>query len=602
MEIMYALKDCTFKHNKYSVIPSDVLESKGVDIKVAKGEKFAFQLMLAADKEFNCCIDDSSAISWKGLGDRVRISLNTPRGLEDNFDISILGYVQDDTKAYINDAILRDKDVLVEQYIPQMFWIEGSIPRNYNESELMLTIDIFKTVGYEDEEKEHSIDVKVNISDVVLKPLNQSKFFLDLWQHPASLARMYKVGLWSKEHLDIIDNYLKELADLGEKVTTIIVSDYPWAGQSCYRVTKNPSNLFEYNMVNVRKNIDGKITCDFNAIDRIIEIADKYNMNKEIDVFGLLGNWCARDFGNPVEGYKDPIRVRYFDEKDGVFKFINNTFDLKEYIGLVLDHFMEIGVWDKIRIIADEPNNPEVVEECMEFISSSIRYKGENEDIKKVNNIDKNKKQKHTVRYKSATHDKGFLDYSKDIIDDMSVNLRLTVENYKDIVHLKKQINENGGILTWFVCCLPEKPNSFLSSPFVENRILGWYTYYFGLDGFLRWDYCLWTEDPWTDSSYKFPLWKAGDMFFVYPGKDLKPIRSVRMENLRFGIQDFELFTMLEEKVGRKYIEKTLMEELLNKKENYEAKSHSEIELGYSLENKKYDLVKNRVLDLLEKE
>lgn len=91
-------------------------------------------------------------------------------------------------------------------------------------------------------------------------------------------------------------------------------------------------------------------------------------------------------------------------------------------------------------------------------------------------------------------------------------------------------------------------------------------------------------------------------MFFVYPGKDLKPIRSVRMENLRFGIQDFELFTMLEEKVGREYIEKTLMEELLNKKENYEAKSHSEIELGYSLENKEYDLVKNRVLDLLEKE
>ncbi len=42
-------------------------------------------------------------------------------------------------------------------------------------------------------------------------------------------------------------------------------------------------------------------------------------------------------------------------------------------------------------------------------------------------------------------------------------------------------------------------------------------------------------------------------MFFVYPGKDLKPVRSVRMENLRFGIQDFELFTMLEKEGKRVY-------------------------------------------------
>ncbi|OJT84988.1 hypothetical protein BM534_18935, partial [Clostridioides difficile] len=120
-----------------------------------------------------------------------------------------------------------------------------------------------------------------------------------------------------------------------------------------------------------------------------------------------------------------------------------------------------------------------------------------------------------------------------------------------------------------------------------------------GLDGFLRWDYNLWTEDPWKDSSYKFPIWKAGDMFFVYPGKDLKPVRSVRMENLRFGIQDFELFTMLEKEKGREYIEVELMQELLNKKENAEIKGFGDIELGYSLDNWGYDKVKKYVLELL---
>ncbi len=129
-----------------------------------------------------------------------------------------MGYVQDDTKAFVNDAILRDKDVLVEQYLPQTFWIEGQVPEDFKENNLNIGIDIFKSFGYEDEEKFCTIDVPVKVKNVVLKPLNESKFFLDLWQHPSCLARMYKVELWSDIHFEIIDNYLKELASLGEKL------------------------------------------------------------------------------------------------------------------------------------------------------------------------------------------------------------------------------------------------------------------------------------------------------------------------------------------------------------------------------------------------
>lgn len=57
MEISYVLKDCTFRHNKYSVIETETWEDKDLDIVVAKGEKFAFQIMLKATEEFNCTID-----------------------------------------------------------------------------------------------------------------------------------------------------------------------------------------------------------------------------------------------------------------------------------------------------------------------------------------------------------------------------------------------------------------------------------------------------------------------------------------------------------------------------------------------------------------
>ncbi|MHA2012413.1 MAG: glycoside hydrolase domain-containing protein [Candidatus Helarchaeota archaeon] len=70
------------------------------------------------------------------------------------------------------------------------------------------------------------------------------------------------------------------------------------------------------------------------------------------------------------------------------------------------------------------------------------------------------------------------------------------------------------------------------SPPLIENRLISWFTYYFGLDGFLRRDYAIWPNDLWNRPSYKFPIWKAGDMFFVYPGNDGNLIYSTHCENL----------------------------------------------------------------------
>lgn len=582
MEISRVLKDCTFKHNKYSVILSDTWEPKDLDITVAKGEKFAFQMMLKGTEEFHLCIDRSSSISWKGLGNRVRLDLRTSeKSLMENFNLSILGYVQDDTGALVNDAILRDKDMLIEAHIPQMVWIEGFVPEDFEGEQVKLYIDIFKCFAYEDEEKVDSIEVSVKVKDVILKPLSQSEFFLDLWQHPSCLARMYKVELWSDDHFKIIDNYLEDLASMGEKVTTLIVSDYPWAGQGCYNIQKNPSNLFEYNMIYVSKDKNGKLVCDFNNMDRFIEVATKHKMDKELDLFGILGNWHADTFGNPMQDYDDPIRVRYIDENDGKLKFIKDKKDIITYINSLFNHLVEIGVWEKVRVIADVPKNPELVKECMEFINS-------NTDVS-------------DIKYKTAIHGQESLDKYKFEMTDISVDLNLAGNNYKDINNIKNILNNKDGIFTWFICCFPEKPNSFLSSPFVENRIIPWYTYYFGFDGFLRWDYNLWTEDPWKDPGYRFPIFKAGDMFFVYPGKDLKPVRSVRQENLRFGIQDFEILTMLEKEKGREFIETKFMENLLGRKEDIVVKSFMEVDMNYSLDNYDYNRAKKDILDLLSK-
>lgn len=582
MEISYVLKDSTFKHHKYTVMDSRIWEHKDLDITLAKGEQFAFQLMIKGSEEFHLCIDKSNVISWKGMKNRVRVDLKTESNVKEKFDINILGYIKDDAGILVNDAILRDKDMLVEAYIPQTLWVEGFIPYDFKDDNLSLTIDLYKTHGYEDEENIASIKVPITIKDVVIPTLNERKFFLDLWQHPSCLARMYKVGLWSDEHFEIIDNYLKDLASMGEKVTTIIASDYPWAGQGCYEIEKNPSNLFEYNMIHVDKDKDGNINCDFSSLDRYISIASKYGMAEELDIFGFLGGWHPEQFGNPVEDYEDPIRVRYFDESDEKFKFIKTAKELGIYITEVCNHLIELGVWDRVRVIADVPKNPELIKRCMEFIDSL------NPDI--------------IIKYKTAIHGQESLDKYKTEMNDICVDLNLAANNHQDIKNIKDILNNKDGKFTWFLCCFPEKPNSFLSSPFVENRIISWYTYYFGFDGFLRWDYNLWTENPWENSSYRFPIFKAGDMSFVYPGKDLKPVRSVRQENLRFGIQDFELLTMLEEVKGREFIENEILEDILGRKDSIDVRSAMEVEMNYSLDNEVYNKAKLEILELLQEQ
>lgn len=42
MEILYVLKDCIFKYNKYLVIEVEIWKDKDLDIVVVKGEKFVF--------------------------------------------------------------------------------------------------------------------------------------------------------------------------------------------------------------------------------------------------------------------------------------------------------------------------------------------------------------------------------------------------------------------------------------------------------------------------------------------------------------------------------------------------------------------------------
>ena len=129
----------------------------------------------------------------------------------------------------------------------------------------------------------------------------------------------------------------------------------------------------------------------------------------------------------------------------------------------------------------------------------------------------------------------------------------IAIDNYSQIlVHVDKPFlaevadrRKAGQVTTYYVCCGPVRPNTFMSSGPGEAFTCGFYPAACGLDGFLRWAYNSWGEDSNNDMTYS--RWTAGDVALVYP--DGSP--SWRFLELRNGIVAAEKFRILREAGGR---------------------------------------------------
>jgi len=134
----------------------------------------------------------------------------------------------------------------------------------------------------------------------------------------------------------------------------------------------------------------------------------------------------------------------------------------------------------------------------------------------------------------------------------------------------------------WYLCCGPHAPyiGLFIDHPAVDLRVWAWLSRKWGVTGLLVWDSNYWTshtafpppaiENPWQDpmsyeSGYgkkpgEIGYWGNGDGRFLYPpNRDVKtdkrkhltgPICSLRWEMLREGIEDYEYFTLLDERIA----------------------------------------------------
>ena len=479
-----------------------------------KNEETSVQLELFLDKKMWVNLDDVMTLPWEGLVENLRFEIESVVDCKLYFE----GDVLDDDKIYKKDVILNKRS----SYLPKGYsnlWLEM---KSDTEGIHNVTIKIFKSEGSGDEELIFQKTLKLEVSSIEIPEKNF--FYLDLWQHLSSLARVYDVEYYSDEHFRIIEKFMKPLADAGQKVCDLIVSDYSWAGQECFKIYDNQSSLYEYNLIKPYiKN--GKLQLDFSALDRFIEICKNLGMCEEINLFGIIGNWNRGNFSVILEDFDEPIKVRVHDLGSSKFTFIRTKKMYEEYIRQIFEHLVEKNLWDITRIMADQPRNVGEVSEGEDLLRK-IR-----DDVK--------------IKY-AIMHGDFFENYDQDMENfSIILNEYIRVQNGG----LKMSDKSNFRNMTWYVCWTPFNLNQFVKSSLIESRLVGYMTYLFDMKGFLRWNYCLYPDS--NDYRYRPDRWACGDMFFVYPGKSGVPELSLRFKQLSYGNMDYSFLRYCESKLGR---------------------------------------------------
>ncbi len=346
--------------------------------------------------------------------------------------------------------------------------------------------------------------VHLTVVDRVLPPVSEWKYYLDLWQHPWAVSRWEGVQPFSKKHYEMMKPLWKELAACGQKVLTVTITKLPWNHQ-CFDGYDT--------MIRHIKTKDGW-KFDYTIFDEYVAFGKACGIGPDISCYTMCP-WKYYVYGEDENGKEIKILA-----KPGTPAFEDYW---KPFLIDFAKHLKEKGWFDQTSISMDE-RSPE----DMRLISSFIK-KHSGLKIATAGNFDPTKHPEIDM-------------YSYSPVIDTVTETFLT-NNAARLADTKR-------ITTYYVCCAPFKPNTFMDSAPAEAFWCGFYPAAKGLDGFLRWAYNSWPYDPRHDAS--FGNWRAGDTFLIYC--DGAP--AVRLLELKNGIQAAEKFRILKEAgVGAKELD-----------------------------------------------
>lgn len=487
----------------------------------ARRDTAAFQIIVQSDKQYSVNVGlgewYSAKGGMKGPHERLRVAVEAPFAVK----LQIEEFLTDDDEVLKADLLLNQNIREERSNIPSAVWAEIEVPEDAEPGDYTVTAKLYSALYTQDEVLVDTIDIPLHVAEYVMPASKDWKFHLDLWQHTSNIARKHDVLLWSDEHFEVLKHYVDSLVALGQKSITVCASEIPWDGQSCFREFEHKGNLYEYSMIPVTRKVDGTYHYDYTIMQRYIDMCTEAGICGDIEIFGIVNVWILnKDLPESLcSEYPESIKIRYFDEADGCLKYVRDAEVLKDYVRSLERYFLDTNQISRVRIAADEPADVE-------------KYK---KSLALLNELAPN------FRCKCAINHAEFIEQFHDRIDDFTPYIRCLVTEYERLMQCRKDYP--GKRFLWYICCFGASPNNFLRTHLLENRMTGILTSVLRMEGFLRWNYCVWTDDPRKDIRYSY--YEAGDTNFVYPGRNGKVLLSLRYKNLRRGITDFEMLEQI---------------------------------------------------------
>ncbi len=490
-----------------------------INLFAAKREEVFCTLLMHHSENATVSVGENPAFSKYGCYDNYRVKVSAS-GEGVSVKAKLLGKVLDDAGWNVSDIVLEQDYIEVEGNVGQQVMILVKVEEDAPVCDSTVTVEVYQSRAFAPETLVKHYDIPLHIYNILMPDTRDNRFHLDLWQHNSNIARKHDVALWSEAHFEVLESYVKSLGELGQKAVTVIASEIPWTGQRGYRVTNYPSDLYEYNMIRVTKK-DGAFSYDYSAMQRYIDLCFANGIDREIEVFGLINIWTDEPygFGKAYEDDPDGVRIRYYDADAGIYRYMDNNEDVAAYVSALERYFEETDQLQYVQIVADEPADVEVYRASLNRLHAAAPK----------------------FVYKVAINHIEFIEEFGDYISDVVPTINFAAEK-ADYLSARSKAGKGRTLL--YVCCGPDHPNTFLASPAYEIEVITAFIHKIGIDGFLRWNYSVWPDDPRKNMSFRAPGWKAGDMNFVYPGHNGKALLSLRWYFLRRAIQNFELLDL----------------------------------------------------------
>ncbi|MBQ3078578.1 MAG: DUF4091 domain-containing protein [Clostridia bacterium] len=350
--------------------------------------------------------------------------------------------------------------------------------------------------------------------------LPKQKLLHTKWFHYDALCDSYGTEMFSEKFWEIFENYVRVYRKRTMNVLLTPVHTPPLdTGVGLERRTCQ--------LVDIEKTENG-YEFGFDKLERFVRIAKAAGI-EYFEIAHLFSQWGAK--------YAPKIVAKVNGELKRIFGWETEATGgeylsfLDSYLPALIDELTKLGIIDQcIFHISDEPNRDNL-DNYMKAKTAVDKYLDGRIVIDALSDIELYKSGAVKKPVPSNNHIRAFLDENID-----GLWTYYCVGQYKDV------------------------SNTFISMPSQRTRIIGVQMYKYNIEGFLQWGFNFYnaqfseyTVNPFmTNDGDGFT--PAGDCFQVYPGKDLRPIESIRIMLMDEAVNDMRALDLLESLRGKDFV------------------------------------------------